>query len=72
MKKDLPVGVYQKKGRTTFYAMFQRGINKRLYLGSFNTVKEAENAYNTVKDRIDLGELDFEDSCLRAGERTGA
>jgi len=42
--KQLPKGVYQKKGRNRFVAKFQSGDIKK-HIGTFDTVSEAEKAY---------------------------
>lgn len=55
----LPKGVFQKKGRTTYYSMFQRGTGKIVYLGSYDTPESAKKIYDAFKQRVDSGEIDF-------------
>lgn len=43
-ERDLPRGVYQRKGLSTFYAQI-KVKQKTTFLGSFETIKEAEETY---------------------------
>ena len=61
-KTNLPVGVFQKKGRDTFYSMVQRSCKKPIYLGSFDTPELAKEKYDHVNSLIKCGQYTFNEA----------